>query len=81
MDFLGIKSLDQLIKLADIPQTEQAFGEQGQNANNVTELIARPVPSMKLPGASKGTHHKYPEGIVDESKVMSQEEAHIHPQS
>jgi len=80
MDFIGIKSLDQLIKQAELPQVEQAYGEQGENATSVSEPLSKPVPSIKLPGASKGTRHKYPEGIVDESKVMTQEEAHIHPQ-
>lgn len=74
MDFAGIKSLDDLLKTAGVGQVSEPYGEQGEsNATSVSEPLTKPVSSIKLPGAYKKTIHKYPQDILDEYKIQTQD--------
>lgn len=78
MEFIGIKSIDELIKTAMNAQVIEPYGEQGLggSAGN-PDLLVKPVSSIKLPGASKKTKRKYPKDVMDEYKIQTQPEEEL----
>jgi hypothetical protein len=76
--FIGIKSIDDLVKNAMLSQTAVLYGEPGagSSAGN-PDLLVTPVSSIKLPGASKKSKRKYPQDILDEAKIMTQGEENL----
>lgn len=74
MEFIGIQSLDELIKKADMPQTAIPGGHlSGDAAADIPSMVT-PVPSIKLPAASKKSTRKYPGDISDDAKIRTQGE-------
>jgi len=76
--FIGIKSIDDLVKNAMLSQTAVPFGKQGagSSAGN-PDLLVKPVSSIKLPGRSEKSKRKYPQDIMDEYKIQTQPEEEL----
>jgi len=73
MEFIGIKSIDELIKTAMNAQVTAPLGGSAGNP----DLLVKPVSSIKLPGASKKTKRKYPKDVMDEYKIQTQPEEEL----
>jgi hypothetical protein len=85
MNFIGIKSIEELLKLAAISQVSIPYGEQtnavgisgeqGASSTSISEPLAKPVSSIKLPGAVKKPMRRFPTDLLDEVKLQEETES------